>query len=126
MLLKTPGFSAIAILTLALGIGVNLALFTLLDDEFLRPRQEMDHELPFHLETVSGLLFAIRRFLSAESQLRRRGPRVLFLAIPFFEERILTLCDVGFVTGWIDERIRPSRLHQFIFPLQAEIGTVRA
>ena len=39
MLLKTPGFSAIAIVTLALGIGVNLALFTLLDDEFLRPRQ---------------------------------------------------------------------------------------
>ncbi len=38
MLRKTPGFSAIAILTMALGIGANLALFTLIDDEFLRPR----------------------------------------------------------------------------------------
>ncbi|MHB9008937.1 MAG: ABC transporter permease, partial [Limisphaerales bacterium] len=37
-LLKHPGFSAAAVLTLALGIGVNLALLTLLYDQFLRPK----------------------------------------------------------------------------------------
>ena len=37
-LLKNPAFSAVAVLTLALGIGANLALFTMLDDQFLRPR----------------------------------------------------------------------------------------
>ena len=37
-LLKNPGFTAVAMLTLALGIGANLALFTLLDEQFLRPR----------------------------------------------------------------------------------------
>jgi putative ABC transport system permease protein len=36
MLLKAPGFTAVAALTLALGIGVNTAIFTLFDI-FLRP-----------------------------------------------------------------------------------------
>src|ERR1051325_8827227 len=37
-LLKNPGFTAVAVLTLALGIGVNLALFALLNDLFLKPK----------------------------------------------------------------------------------------
>src|SRR6266487_5210716 len=38
MLGRSPGFAAVAVLTLAIGIGVNLALFALLNDQFLRPR----------------------------------------------------------------------------------------
>ena len=40
-LLKSPGFSILAILTLALGIGINSAIFSLMHDLFLRG-------LPFH------------------------------------------------------------------------------
>src|SRR5262245_9647678 len=47
---KTPGFTIVAVLTLALGIGVNMAIFTLFDLALLRPLPVKEPETLVNLE----------------------------------------------------------------------------
>jgi predicted permease len=51
MLIKNPGFALIAIVTLALGIGVNTALFTVFDAFVLKPLPLKD---PDRITTIEG------------------------------------------------------------------------
>jgi putative ABC transport system permease protein len=49
---KNPGFSAVAVITLALGVGANTAIFGLLDSAFLRALPFREPERLVHVSTI--------------------------------------------------------------------------
>src|SRR5262245_57418848 len=66
-LAKTPGFAAIAVLTLALAIGVNSALFTLVHGTLLRQVIPQEPERVVNLFTArAGASKEYRQFSHAE------------------------------------------------------------
>jgi predicted permease len=54
LLRKSPGFTAVAVLTIALGIGANTAIFGLVDTAFLRGLPFRDPERLFHIWTIEA------------------------------------------------------------------------
>src|SRR5579864_221782 len=51
---KSPGFAAVAVLTLALGIGVNSAIFGLVDSAFLQGLPFREPERLVHIWTIES------------------------------------------------------------------------
>ena len=68
MFVRTPGFTAVAVMSLAVGIGGNAAMFSLVDDLLIRP---LPYSEPNRLVRVTGIY-----------------PRA---AVPFFQQRSRTM-----------------------------------
>lgn len=100
----TPGFTAVAVITLALGIGVNTAMFTVLNTFMLQP-------LPF---PDADRLFRLDRTTEQEPQGRHRGPN--FIEI---ERQSRGIADLAAYTVWAATLTQPGRPAEMVGMLRA-------
>jgi putative ABC transport system permease protein len=122
MLRKAPGFAAVAVATLALGIGANTAVFSLVDTAILRPLAYRD----------AGRLYAIHEVVPKFAYL---APLIPVNAMHFqewrksarsFEEMALAGEDVANMTGAGEpQRVNRARVSPALFRMlgvEAQIG----
>src|SRR5262249_43064791 len=72
MLGRSPGFAALAVLTLSLGIGANTAIFSLINGMLLRPLPYEDGERLLFIsewaEQVPNMSFSVENFKDLRDQ----------------------------------------------------------
>jgi predicted permease len=95
MLLKNPGFSLVAILTLALGISINSAVFSIVNAVLLRPLPVQDGERAVVIATVVQRETLERRGSSYQDYLDFRAQSTAFEEVAAYTDDTLTLTGLG-------------------------------
>ena len=113
MLVKAPGFTTVAVLTLALGIGANTAIFSIVNGVLLKP---LPYPAPQKLVTVWGRFTGIglpddRNWISAPE----------FRDIQEFSHsfsEVAAMTDASFnIAGGSPERIEGAAVSPSLFPM---------
>jgi predicted permease len=101
MLRKNPGFTAVAALTLALGIGANTAIFSIVNAVILRPLPYKDspHIVTFHTKTAMFPAFTLPLSWPAFQEVRGQATLFEEAAAYWKTERTMTGGDQPQVLG---------------------------
>ena len=90
---ESPAFTLIAVVTLALGIGLNTAIFSLINDLFLRPLPFKDPERLVHMYSNARERNLLELSISAPRFMQYREGQTLFE--PFGAENIFAFTLTG-------------------------------
>ncbi len=106
---KSPGFTALAVLTMALGIGANTAVFTVLNGVLLRPLPLVQPERLFLISYIQRLgPFAGRPSLSNYDYLEFQRRTQAFERVTALDEDQVTLTGAGDAVRLPVGRVRSS------------------
>jgi putative ABC transport system permease protein len=95
MLAKSPGFTAVAVLTLALGIGANTAIFSVVNTVLLKPLPYAQPERLVEVESMWGRGAAVPDSLSYPDFFDFRAQNHVFEHLVTSRDTTLTLTGVG-------------------------------
>src|SRR5262245_37588527 len=93
-LVKSPGFSLLAIVTLALGIGLNTAIFSLINDLFLKGLPFHEPERVLHILT-KGKDRTDEFQMSAPRFMLYRGGQTIFTEFAAENQQAATVSGLG-------------------------------
>jgi putative ABC transport system permease protein len=95
MLAKSPGFTAIAILTLALGIGANTAIFSVVNAELLRPLPFRDSSRLASVATSNARTHSTSGAMSYPDFLDLQAQNQVFVKMAAYTDGSFTLTGVA-------------------------------
>ena len=92
---KTPGFTALAVLTLALGIGLNTSIFSLINDLFLRGLPFAEPHRVLHIYSAPKQNPAAEYPLGGPRFMHMRDGQTIFTALAAENFSAATLTNLG-------------------------------